>query len=115
MCNKCGVKHVTGKNCPAAQGPQQTGVVNVAARQVDIPGPPQPRVPSNGSPVGVPVGKPSFSHTIEQSMDLLANTVSSMPHSMKAMQKELVELQADRASSSWNHVPRYVGRKYFKC
>ena len=37
-------------------------------------------------------------------MDLLANTVLSMAQSMKAMQRELVELQADRANSSWNHL-----------
>ena len=37
-------------------------------------------------------------------MDLLANVVSSVATSMKAMQKELLDLQADRANSSWNHL-----------
>ena len=110
MCNKCGVKHAppTGMKSPAVRGPQQTLSANAtlarAAEQVDFPGLQQTRVPSSGSPVRVPVGKPSSGRTIEQSMDLLANTVSSMAHSITAMQKELVELQADRANSSWNHL-----------
>ena len=73
----CGVKHAlpTVNHCPAAKGPQQTELASSSlARQVDIPGPPQPRVPSSVSPVGVPVEKPSTSRTVEQSIDLLANT-----------------------------------------
>ena len=110
MCNKCRVKRArpTGAKCPTARGPQQTPSANAtlarAAEQVSIPGPPQSRVPSYGSPVGVPVERPSAGRTIEQSMDLLANTVSSMATSMKAMQRELIDLQADRANSSWNNL-----------
>ena len=110
MCSKCGVKHSppTGAKCPAARGPQQTPSVSAAlagtAEQVSIPGPPQLRVPSSGLPVRVPVERPSSGRTTEQSMDLLANTVSSMATSMKAMQKELFELQTERANASWNHL-----------
>ena len=110
MCNKCGVKHPppTGAKCPAARVPQQTPSANATlarmAEQVSIPGPPQLRVPSSGSPVGVPVERPSSGRTTEQSMDLLANTVSAMATSMKAMQKELLELQTERANASWNHL-----------
>ena len=112
MCNKCVVKPPppTGAKCPAAREPQQTPSANATlarvAEQVPIPGPPQSRVPSSGSPVGVPVERPSTGRTIEQSMDLLANTVSSMATSMKAMQRELMDLQAERANSSWNHLLR---------
>ena len=37
-------------------------------------------------------------------MDLLATTVSSMAHSMKAMQTELKELQTDKINASWDHI-----------
>ena len=75
-------------------------LARITAEQVDIPGLPKPRVPSSGSPVGVPVGKFSSSQTVEQSMDLLASTVSAMALSKKAMQKYLLDLQAEHINSS---------------
>ena len=94
MWTKCGGKHAppTGKPCQVAKGPQQTEPTSTASNpalqlsQVVIPGPSQSRVPPNGSPVEVPpVGMAN--RTVQERMDMLANTVSSMAHTMKAMQK----------------------------
>ena len=37
-------------------------------------------------------------------MDLLASTVSSMAHSMKAMQVELKEFKIEKINASWDHI-----------
>ena len=109
-CNKCGDKHEppTWKHCQNDQcmslQPDKSRSVSHPASilsQVLILGsqsPPQPRVPSNGSPVeALPVG--AAGKSVQESMDILVNTVSSMAHTMKAMQWEISEMQAEKVNS----------------
>ena len=105
QCSKCGSKHPppTGKHCSAEKVVQPAVIARASTSNIPIPGPSQPRVPANGSPVEVPpVG--TATRTVEENMDLLANTVSSMAHSMKAMQAELKELKTEKINNSWNHI-----------
>lgn len=113
---KVRVKHSPpiGKNCQAAwSGQQLTGKSSRAAypvnhlSQVNSPDddiPPQSRVtPEGPSVASPPMGPSGKTMTVQENMEM-ATIVSTMDFTMKSMQRELDDMQAEKVNSCWQHI-----------